>query len=203
MRKSQSTKKQEVIALVRRQGIIRTKELAALGLPRTYLRRLVEERVLNRVARGVYRLAGAPVSNRATLAEAAKRVPEGVVCLLSALQFHETGTQLPWQVWMAIDRKAWKPKVEDLPLKFVRFSGPSLTEGVETHRIDGAQVRIYSLAKTVADCFKYRNKLGIEVALEALRDCRSEGRCSIDDLWRYAKIDRVAAVMRPYLEAIG
>ncbi len=203
MPKPRSTKRQQVIALVRERGIIRTKDLGTLDLPRTYLGRLVEEQVLERVARGVYRLAGAPISNQATLAEAAKRVPDGVVCLLSALQFHETGTQLPWQIWMAIDRKAWKPKVEDLPLKFVRFSGPSLIEGVETHRIDGAQVRVYSLAKTVADCFKYRNKLGIEVALEALRDCRSEGRCSIDDLWRYAKIDRVSAVMRPYLEAVG
>lgn len=203
MRKSQHTKKQQVIALAGRRSIIRAKDLAALDLPRTYLRRLVEEGVLERVARGVYRLTGAPVSSQATLAEAANRVPEGVVCLLSALQFHETGTQLPWQVWMAIDRKAWKPKIEDLPLKVVRFSGPSLTEGIEIHRIDGAEVKIYSLAKTVADCFKYRNKLGIEVALEALKDCRREGRCNIDDLWRYAKIDRVASVMRPYLEAVG
>lgn len=200
MQKPQITKRQQVIALVRKRGIIRTRDLAALGLPRTYLKRLVDEQVLERAARGVYRLAGAPVSNQATLAEATKRVPEGVVCLLSALQFHETGTQLPSQVWMAIDRKAWKPNI---PLKIVRFSGASLTEGIETHRIDGVPVRVYSLAKTVADCFKYRNKLGIEVALEALKDCRSEGRCSIDDLWRYARIDRVAAVMRPYLEAIG
>ena len=103
---------------------------------------------------------------------------------------------------MAIDRKAWKPKVPELPIRFVRFSGAALTEGVERHRIEGAQVRVYSAPKSVADCFKYRHKIGLDVALEALRDCRSTKSCSIEALWRYASIDRVQRVMRPYLEAV-
>jgi predicted transcriptional regulator of viral defense system len=137
-----------------------------------------------------------------SLEEACKRVPHGIVCLLSALRFHGLTTQAPFEVWLAIDRKARLPRLGALPLRIVRFSGRALKEGVEEHRIEGVPVKTYNPAKTVADCFKYRNKIGLDVALEALRDCRRQRKCTNDELWRYAKVCRVANVMRPYMEAL-
>ena len=134
--------------------------------------------------------------------EACKRVPRGVVCLLSALQFHKLTTQAPSEVWLALDRKARAPREGGQPLRFVRMSGRALTEGIEDHRIEGVAVKVYKPAKTVADCFKYRNKIGLDVALEALRDYRQKHRAGMDELWRFAKICRVERVMRPYLEAL-
>jgi predicted transcriptional regulator of viral defense system len=137
------------------------------------------------------------------LVTAATRIPHGVVCLLSALRFHDLTTQNPSEVWLAIDRKARAPVQHELPLRIVRFSGRARIEGIEKHRIDGVPVRVYSPAKTVADCFKYRRKIGTDVAMEALRDCWRSGRCTMDDLWRYASVCRVTNVMRPYLEAVA
>ncbi len=154
-----------------------------------------------RVARGTYIAADSEVTTRHTLALAAKLVPGGVVCLLSALNYHGIGSQLPREVWLAIDRKAALPRVE-IPVKVVRFSGKAFTEGVESHEIEGVNVRVFSLAKTVADCFKYRNKIGIDVAVEALAESRAQHRASVDDIWRYAKVCRVSNVMKPYLESI-
>ena len=128
-------------------------------------------------------------------------MPSGVVCLLSALRFHELTTQTPYQVWVALDRKSRKPRV-DLPVRIVRFSGEVLNQGYDVQRIEQVPVKIYSPAKTVADCFRYRNKIGLDVAIEALKDVLRERKASVDDLWRYAKICRVANVMRPYLEAV-
>ena len=168
-----------------------------------YLRRLCDEGLLRRVARGLYALAEAEPGSGRMLAEAAKRVPGGVVCLLSALEFHGLTTQAPFQVWIAIDTKAWKPRASGLPLRVTRFSGRAFTEGAEMHEIERVPVKVYSPAKTVADCFKYRNKIGLDVAIESLRDGLSRGACSVDDLWRFARICRVANVMRPYLEALA
>jgi len=136
------------------------------------------------------------------LVEAALRVSRGVVCLLSALRFHNLTTQSPFKVWMAIDRKAHLPAAGGLPLRFVRFSGAALSVGVEEHILEGVTVKIYAPAKTVADCFKYRHKIGLDVALEALRDLLRRDRASLNEIWRYARICRVANVMRPYLEAL-
>ena len=183
-------------------GVFRSRDLSQHGIPRTYIQRWVRSGLLERVGRGLYRLSAKAPTEHQILIEAAKRVPNGVVCLLSALQFHGLGTQLPFEVWMAIDRKAWKPRVTGLPLRFIWFSGRALTEGVTTHELDGVGVQVYDSAKTVADCFKYRNKVGLDVAIEALRDCREQRHCSADDLWRFAKIDRVSNVMRPYMEAL-
>lgn len=129
-------------------------------------------------------------------------MPKGVICLLSALRFHEIGTQSPHQIWMAIDRKAALPKVRELPIEIVRFSGPALSEGVEEHDIGGATIKVYCPSKTVADCFKYRNKIGLDVALEALKDSWQQNMITADELWKYARICRVAQVMQPYMEAI-
>jgi len=192
----------QILALLESQGTVRPKDLTQRGLSRHALRPLMESGKVLRVARGLYMLAEADVTENASLVEASLRVPHAVVCLLSALRFHELGTQNPHQVWLAIDRKARRPAAGQLPLRFMRFSGQALSEGVETHEIQGVPVRIYCAAKTVADCFKFRNKTGLDVALEALRE-GWRGRCfTMDELWGYAKIDRVSNVIRPYLEAL-
>jgi predicted transcriptional regulator of viral defense system len=192
---------ERVLQIARTAGILRPRDLEEHGIPRTYLQRLFEKGVLDRVGRGLYVLADRSVTEHVSLAEVAKRMPSGVVCLLSALRFHELTTQTPYQVWMALDRKSRKPRV-DLPVRIVRFSGAVLSQGYEVHRIEQVPVKIYGPAKTVADCFRYRNKIGLDVAIEALKDVLRERKASVDDLWRYAKICRVANVMRPYLEAV-
>jgi predicted transcriptional regulator of viral defense system len=156
---------------------------------------------LRQVARGLYAPAGFEATEHHGLAAAAALVPDGVVCLLSALQFHHLGTQAPFEVWLAVGTKAHKPTVVDPPLRIVRFSERALREGVETRTIEGIAVKVTSPARTVADCFKYRNKIGLDVALEALREYRRSRR-SVDDLTRAAQVVRVANVMRPYLEAV-
>lgn len=195
------TKTEQVLALVEKAGVLRPRDLAAFAIPREYLIRLHRRGFLERTGRGLYRLVGAGATEHHSLVEVCKRVPRGVVCLLSALRFHGITTQSPFEVWLAIDFKARPPKVENVGLRIVRFSGKALAEGVGTHRIEGVTVKVYGPAKTVADCFKYRNKIGLDVAIEALRDCRRQRKCTNDDLWKYAKICRVANVMKPYLEA--
>ncbi len=165
------------------------------------LRRMVDKGELRQLARGLYAAVEFEPTAHHGLAAAGALVPGGVVCLLSALQFHHLGTQPPYEVWLAIDRKAHKPAVVDPPLRIVRFSRAALVSGVESHTIEGVAVRITSRARTIADCFKYRNKIGLDVAVEALREYR-RARDSIDELVHAAQSVRVANVMRPYLEAI-
>jgi predicted transcriptional regulator of viral defense system len=188
------------IAVARRKGVARAKGFDAAGIPRVYLRRLCDEGVLIRPARGFYQLADAELSAAHSLAEAAQAAPKGVIALLSALQFYGLTTQTPHEVWMLQPSKAWVPKNPPVALRIVRASGQALTSGVERHVIDGVSVPITVPAKTVADCFKYRSKVGLDVALEALRDALRKKRASADDIWRYTLIDRVGNVMRPYLE---
>ena len=198
---SQAGYSQRVLEMARREGLLLASDVSRRGIPRTYLQRLVRAGLLVRSARGQYRSSAADVSEHHSLAEAAARVPRGVVCLLSALRFHGLTTQNPVEVWMAVDHKAWRPRPGYPPLRLVFLSSRTLTQGVETHRISGVSVRVYSAARTVADCFKFRHKLGIDVALEALRDYRARHRGGMDALERYARVCRVARVMRPYLEA--
>lgn len=195
-----SVEQSKIIDLLKRYGVVRPRDLAAHGLSRMALGRLVDAGQVERVTRGVYRLPGEAITH-ASLAEVSRRVPRGVICLLSALELHELTTQLPHEVWLAIDVKQWPPSVEYPPVRLVRFSGAALSEGIEQHNIGGTEVRIYGAAKTVADCFKFRSKIGTDVALEALRDYRAKRKGTIDELWRFAKICRVATVMKPYLEA--
>ncbi len=192
---------QRILEIVERVGVLRPRDLNAYGIPREHLRRLYARGQLRRLGRGLYMLPDADLTEHHTLAEACKRVPHGVVCLLSALRFHELTTQAPFEVWLAIGEKAWRPRVTYPPLRIVRFSGAALAAGVEEHVVEGVSIKVYCPAKTVADCFKYRNKIGLDVALEALRDCRRQHKCTNDELWHYAQICRVANVMRPYLEA--
>jgi len=165
--------------------------------------RLVRKGQVTRHARGVYAATDHSYTAEHSLARVAKRVPSGVICLLTALRFHGLTTQNPAEVWMALPEKARKPKLDNPRLRITRFSGSALTEGVDIHRIEGVDVRIYSAAKTVADCFKYRNKVGIDVAVEALRDFSRRYRGGATDLARFARICRVTRVMQPYLDAIA
>ena len=194
---------ERLIDLVRSQGLIRPSDLVPLGISRVSLTRAVRRGQLQRIGRGLYGLPGREVSAQGSLAEVALRVPKGIVCLLSALRFHGLTTQAPFEVWLAIENKATRPKLDYPPLRVVRFSGAAFTEGVEAHIVDGVTVRVTGVAKTVADCFKYRNKIGLDVALEALRAAWHEKRMTSDDIWRYAKACRVANVMRPYLESLA
>jgi predicted transcriptional regulator of viral defense system len=197
-----ATNRDKTLKLARRSRGVTPRELADAGIHRQVLTRLVAEGRIERIARGVYRLAEQPITEHHALAVAAAAVPQGVICLLSALQYHGLGTQLPSEVWMALDRRAWRPKLGYPSLRIVRYTGAALTEGVERHTIEGRDVRVYSVAKTVADCFKYRNKIGLDVALEALRDAWRSKRITMDELDRHAAICRVQRVMRPYLEAV-
>ena len=196
------TSPQAILDLARKRGLIRPRDLEPLGLPRVTLTRLVRQGALTRVARGLYALPNRSISEHTALAEVARKHPQAIVCLLSALRFHELTTQSPFEVWLAIPNKARAPRIDYPPLRIVRFSGPLLAEGVEEHSIDGVPVRITSVARTVADCFKYRNKIGLDVALEAFREAWSEKRVSMDEVWRYARMCRVANVMRPYLASL-
>ena len=191
------------LQVIRRLGIVRPTELEAHGIPRGQLYRLVRKGMVERQARGIYAACEHPVTAEHTLAQVAKQVPGGVFCLLTALRFHELTTQAPAAVWIALPERARKPKLAHPRLRVTRFSGSALTEGIETHRVEGVEVRIYSAAKTVADCFKYRNKVGIDVAVEALRDFSRLHRGGATDLARYARTCRVSRVMQPYLDAIA
>ena len=192
---------QRVLELAAHQPLVRPRDVEARGIARESLLRLFRKGLLVRAARGVYTLPASPVTEHHSLAVAAKRVPRGVICLLSALRFHGLTTQDPHEVWMAIDFKARKPSVASPALRVVRFSGPALVEGTEEHAIEGVPIRVYSAAKTVADCFKYRHKIGTDVVIEALRDVLRTRKATIDDIYRYAKVCRVTNVMRPYLES--
>ena len=197
------TQEQAVLKLVKQRPLLRARDLGGHSIPTAVLRRLVSAGKLERVSRGVYSLPGRPITEFRSLAEVALRAPQGVVCLLSALRVHGIGTQAPFEVWLAIPKNLPLPRFEQPALRPVRMSGAALTEGIEERKIEGVTVRVFGAAKTVADCFKYRNKIGIDVALEALREGWAEKKFRMDDLWRYATIDRVANVMRPYLESIA
>ncbi len=200
---TQTTKTNKVLDLVRKVGVLRPRDLDPYNIPRTYLSRLCGAGKLQRIGRGLYVLPGSGATEHHSMAEACKRVPKGVVCLLSALSFHELTTQAPFEIWLAIGEKAWRPRLEYPPLRIVHLSKAALNAGVEEHQIEGVNVQVYSPAKTVVDCFKYRNKIGLDVAIEALRECRRARHCTMDDLWHYADICRVRNVMRPYLESLA
>lgn len=193
---------ERVLRLSERVGVLRPRDLAARGIDPKYLDRLYRAGVFARVGRGLYVPVEWEPDAQVMLAEASARVPRGVICLLSALRFHEIGTQDPFEIWLAIPGEARTPHVPSLPLRIVRFSGAAYETGIEAHAIQGVPVRVYSPAKTVVDCFKFRNKVGLDVALEALRDVWRERRVTMDELWRYARVCRMTNVMRPYLESL-
>jgi predicted transcriptional regulator of viral defense system len=192
-----------VIELARRQGLVRTRDLAAEKLPRVLLTRMVRRGLLDRIGRGLYGTPGRRISEHTSLATVAKKSPAAVICLLSALQFHRLTTQSPSEVWVGIPNKARAPRLGYPPLRIVRFSKAALADGVGEHMVEGVTVRVTNASRTVVDCFRYRNKIGLDVAVEALREARRAKRSSMDELWKYATTYRVANVMRPYMESVA
>lgn len=187
--------------LFRQRGLVRMHELRDAGVAAETVSRMVRDGVVTRVARGLYQLADTMPDVWHSFAEASARAPKGVICLTSALQFHELTLQMPPAVWIAIDRTGWKPKVGYLPIRFVRFGSRALNEGVERHLIEGIEVPIFEPAKTIVDCFRYRNKIGLDIALEGLREVLRTKRATPDQLCELARTFRVWSVMRPYMEA--
>lgn len=196
------TKIQQVLELGHNVGVIRAKDAASIGIHPEYLKRLEQQGLLIRSARGVYTFTDGEITESHSLVEAVKRVQKGIVCLLSALSFYNLTTQAPFEVWLTIPQKARAPKEDMLPLRIIYMSGKALESGIEEHEIEGVCVPVYCVAKTVVDCFKFRNKIGLDVAIEALRECLNQKRCTIDEIWHYAKICRMQNVMRPYLESL-
>lgn len=192
----------QVVAMAKRKVLLRPRDLNAIGIPREYLRRACDRGQLERVGFGLYRIPGAMATENQSLAEVCRRVQAGVICLLSALRFHDLTTQNPFEVWVAVPAKARTPRIDTVSLRVVRFSGAALTKGIEIHHVAGVEVRVYGAAKTVADCFKFRNKIGIDIAMESLRDVLKQRKASVDELVRYARLCRVEQVMSPYLEAM-
>jgi predicted transcriptional regulator of viral defense system len=197
-----SESERRVLDLVRQMGIVRLRDITSRGLHPEHLRRLVATGYLRRLGRGVYAPADFQPTENHGLAQVAIRVPDSVVCLLSALQFHGLSTQMPRRVWIALPPKARAPQLDWPELQIHRFSGSSFAEGWIGHDLEGVPVKIYEPAKTVADCFKFRNVVGLDVAIEALRNSLRERRATVDELSHFGKICRVDRVMRPYLEAL-
>ena len=196
-------KVEKLVAQLQKRGVLKTQEILELGISKEYLRKLHAKGNIERIARGFYVLPGYEFSEMQSIAEVSKQVPKGVICLLSSLRVHDFTTQNPFQIWIAIERRAWKPQIEGTTkIRYMRFSGEAFTSGVQVKGIDNIEVKVYCPAKTVVDCFKYRNKVGLDVALEALREGWREKLFTMDKLWKYAKICRVENVMRPYLESM-
>jgi predicted transcriptional regulator of viral defense system len=202
MRKKTLSKIRRIAASARARPVLQARALAKLSIHPQEISRLVERGDLRRVGRGRYVLPTSNLSENFGLALVAEAAPRAVVCLLSALRFHDIGTQAPHEVWIAVARGAARPRLDYPPARVAVFSGTAFTFGIERHMIDGVSVQIYSAAKTVADCFKYRNKIGLDIALEALREGLRAKRFTRDELWSAAKVCRVTAVIRPYLEAL-
>jgi predicted transcriptional regulator of viral defense system len=193
----------KVVRLARESGWLSAGDLEQAAVPRIVLTRMVAGGQLERVARGLYRLPTFDLSQHVELATIARKAPQVVFCLLTALQFHELTTQLPWQVWIGMPRGSHTPRIDHPPLRMIQFTGEHYGYGIEEHRREGTTLRVYGVAKTVADCFKHRNKVGLDVAIEALKDAIRHRKAGFDDLWRAAEACRVAEVMRPYMETIA
>lgn len=181
---------------------MRSKELTGLSVSRSHLWNLAQAGKIERVGRGLYRAKNANISTNETVLEVAKRVPLGVLCLSSALRYHELTTENPFEIWLAVERGAWTPKLNDHPVRVVHFSKAAFDFGILTHSVEGGTLRVYSPAKTVADCFKFRSKIGMETAIQALRAAYREKKATMDDIWRAAKVCRVVNVIRPYMESL-
>ena len=194
---------EEAKAVFRRHaGVLRTSQAVRAGIhPRT-LYTMRDAGMVERLSRGLYRLADLPPLGNPDLVSVALKVPRGAICLISALAFHEITTQIPHEVYVALERGSEPPRLDYPPMRVFWFTGSAFKEGIETKKVEEVPVRVYSPEKTVADCFKYRNKIGLDTAIEALRLYRQRGRVNVDDLIRFARVCRVEKVMRPYLEAL-
>ncbi|WP_339670992.1 type IV toxin-antitoxin system AbiEi family antitoxin domain-containing protein [Dasania marina] len=197
-----ATKRQQVIDFMNKKSLVRPRDLVAMGLPKDYLYQLAKKGVVERVSRGLYSLPGGDISEWASFVEAQRRVPKGVFCLLSALAFHKFTTQNPHELWIAIANKAWRPEIDYPPVRFIAMSGVALDNCIEAHVINGVDIRVYSAAKTVADCFKFRSRVGLDVAIEALKEGWRHKKFTMDELMHCAELCRVANVIQPYAESV-
>lgn len=189
-------------ALLTERGMARLAELGEAGVTAATMSRMERDGEVIRLARGLYQLPDAPLDTHHSLAEAAKRVPKGVVCLVSALAFHGLTDQLPSQIWLAIGQRDWSPKPDGTPIRIVRFTGSLLDAGVETHPVEGVSVKVFGVAKTIADCFRYRNKIGLSVAIQGLQEALRQRKTTPDEIARQAERGAVATVLWPYLVAL-
>ena len=194
-------RKEQILKLAKKQGVIRAEDVEALGISRNYLYAMNKQGLLQSRTRGLYSLPEAEFNENENLVEVAKRVPNAVIGLVSALSYHGITTQIPHEIWIIVPRGAWRPKIGYPPLHLNYVSGPAYAYGIEEHILNGVSVKIYSPAKTVADCFKFRNKVGLDVAIEALREVWRTRKATIDELVEAARINKVLKIMRPYLEA--
>ena len=192
-----------LLAKIAADGVLRARDAVREGIARTYIQKAVKSGQIERIARGLYTLPGQVIGEHQTLLEATKQVPNSVICLLSALRIHDLTTQNPHEIWICIDRKARKPNIDFPKLRVIRSSKALLFEGVMEMAIGSFSIRVYDPARTVVDCFRYRNKIGLDVAVEALRECVRKRRGNMNEIWKYAKLCRVANIMRPYLEVIA
>lgn len=192
----------KTLRLLEKRHVLRPLDLDPYGIPRKYLHTLYRRGLAERAGRGLYAWPDRPIHEHYSLVEAAVRYPRAAICLLSALRFHDLTDQAPFEVWLAFSNKAWEPGPGGTPLRIVRMSSAALSFGIETHPVAGASLRVFSPAKTVADCFKFRNKIGMDVALEALRDCLRKKRATVAQLRAAAIVDRVERIMQPYWEAM-
>ncbi len=201
----QKTSRSVILNIARQRSIVTSKELRSMGIHPQSVKRMVDSGELVRVAPGRYRLPdpGHEFTEYHGLVLASRIAPKGVICLLSALQFHGIGTQLPRRIWVALPRGSWKPTADYPPMRFVFMSGSAFTAGIEKHTLEGQTVRVYSVAKTVVDSFKFRNTIGMDVALEALTESWRERRLNLNQVAEYARVCHVWSVMRPYLEVIS
>ncbi len=198
-----STKVEEALETFRQHGgILRTGEALDLGIHRRTLYALRDGGLLEQLSRGLYRLADMPPLSDPDLVTVARKIPDGVICLISALHYHDITTQIPHSVAVAVRRGKEPPRLKYPPTKIYPFSGHAFTEGIQTHEIDETLIRVYNPEKTIADCFKYRNKIGMDTVLEAVELYRSRYKTKPRELIRFGKICRVEKIMRPYLEAI-
>ena len=196
------TQSDRILDLAQRQRLLSAADLRAHGWSPQLLIKLEQSGKLQRVTRGLYSLPDSQITEHQSLIEVCRRVPKAVICLLSALQFHEIGTQLPFEVWIALPEATQAPALDNPALRIARLRGAAYTEGIETVVEHGSTLRVYSVAKTITDCFKFRHKVGLDVALEALKDAWQRRKLNIDEVTHFAKINRVAKVMQPYLEAV-
>ena len=193
--------KERILDIAGRLGVTTAADVEAVGISRNHLYELCKAGKIERTARGLYRIPGALSTEHGALIEVAKRVPKGVICLLSALRFHDLTTQIPHEVWVTVPRGSWRPQMDYPPLNLTYVSGESYAFGIREHMVQGIAIKVYTPAKTVADCFKFRNKVGLDVAIESLREVWWSRLASVDELTEAANVCRVFRVMRPYLEA--
>jgi len=200
--KRENTEKNAINIFKKHSGMLRTAQAIRLGIHCETLYKLRDQGVLETVARGLYRLSSFPELSHPDIVTVALKIPHGVICLISALEFHEITTHIPHKVYVALERGSMTPRLKYPPLSVVRYSGEAFSIGIETHKVDDVDVRIYSAAKTVADCFKSRNRLGLDVAIEALKLALSRKRATRAEIFRCAKICGVERIIRPYIEAL-